>query len=46
MSGNLSEVARFISAPGAEALKSLLNSKGFVPVPLGTVTQEDGTALL
>lgn len=46
MSGNLSEVARFISAPGAEALKSLLNSKGFVPVSLGAVTQEDGTALL
>lgn len=46
MSGNLGEVARFISAPGAEALKSLLNTKGFVPVPLGSITQEDGTALL
>lgn len=46
MSGLLNELARFISAPGAEALKSLLSSKGFVPVPLGSITQEDGTALL
>lgn len=46
MSGSLNELARFISAPGAEALKALLNTKGFVPVPLGAITQEDGTALL
>ena len=46
MSGNLGEVARFISAPGAEALKGLLACKGFIPVSLGAVTQEDGTALL
>ena len=46
MNGVLNEIARFISAPGAEALKALLSSKGFVPVPLGAVTQEDGTALL
>jgi hypothetical protein len=46
MSGVLNELARFISAPGAEALKALLNSKGFIPVPLGAITQEDGTALL
>lgn len=46
MNGVLNELARFISAPGAEALKALLNSKGCVPVPLGAVTQEDGTALL
>lgn len=46
MSGGLNELARFISAPGADAVKALLSSKGFVPVPLGAVTQEDGTALL
>jgi hypothetical protein len=46
MSGVLNELARFISAPGAEALKALFASKGFVPVPLGSITQEDGTALL
>jgi len=45
MSGSLNELARFISAPGAEALKALLNTKGFVPVPLGAITQVDGTAL-
>lgn len=46
MAGVLNELARFISAPGADALKALLASKGFVPVSLGAVTQEDGTALL
>lgn len=46
MSGLLNEMARFISAPGAQALKSLLSTKGFVPVSLGSITQEDGTALL
>jgi hypothetical protein len=46
MNGVLNELARFISAPGADALKALLSSKGFVSVPLGAVTQEDGTALL
>ena len=46
MNGVLNELARFISAPGAEALKALLNSKGCVPVPLGAITQEDGTTLL
>ena len=46
MSGVLNEVARFISAPGADALKTLLSSKGSVPIPLGAVTCEDGTALL
>lgn len=45
MNGVLNEIARFISAPGAEALKALLSSKGFVPVPLGAVTTEIGTAL-
>ena len=46
MTGVLNEIARFISAPGADALKALLASKGFVPVSLGAITQEDGTALL
>jgi len=46
MSGTLNELARFISAPGVDALKALLSSKGIVPVTLGSVTQEDGTALL
>lgn len=46
MTGVLNELARFISAPGADAIKALLSSKGFVSVPLGAVTQEDGTALL
>lgn len=45
MGGVLNEVARYISAPGAEALKALLSVKGFVPVSLGDITQEDGTAL-
>lgn len=45
MAGLLNELARFISAPGAEALKALLNSKGFISVPLGAITLEDGTAL-
>lgn len=45
MKGVLNEVARFISAPGAEAIKALLNSTGYVSVPLGAVTLEDGTAL-
>lgn len=45
MNGVLNEVARFISAPGAEALKALLNSKAYIPVPLGIITQEDGTVL-
>jgi len=45
MKGVLNEVARFISAPGAEAIKALFSSKGYVPVPLGAVTREDGTAL-
>jgi len=38
MSGVLNEVARFISAPGADAVKALLSSKGSVPIPLGAVT--------
>jgi len=46
MDGVLNEVARFISAPGAEAVKALLSSKGSVSIPLGAVTLEDGTALL
>lgn len=46
MSGGLNELARFISAPGADAVKALLSEKGFIPVPLGAITQEDGTALL
>lgn len=46
MASVLNEVARFISAPGADALKALLSSKGFIPIPLGAITQEDGTALL
>lgn len=45
MKGVLNEVARFISAPGAEAIKALFSSKGYVPVALGAVTREDGTAL-
>lgn len=45
MSGVLNEVARFISAPGADAVKALLSSKGSVSIPLGVVTLEDGTAL-
>ena len=45
MKGVLNEVARFISAPGAEAIKALLNSLGYVSVPLGAITLEDGTAL-
>lgn len=45
MKGVLNEVARFISAPGAEALKALLNTTGYVPIPLGAITREDGTAL-
>jgi hypothetical protein len=45
MSGVLNEVARFISAPGAEAVKALLSSKGSVSIPLGAVTLEDGTGL-
>jgi len=45
MSGVLNELARFISAPGADAVKSLLSSKGSVSIPLGVVTLEDGTAL-
>jgi len=45
MSGVLNEVARFISAPGADAVKALLSSKGSVSIPLGAVTLEDGTAL-
>jgi len=45
MSGVLNEVARFISAPGADAVKALLSSKGSVSIPLGAVTCEDGTAL-
>jgi len=46
MKGVLNELARFISAPGAAAVKDLLSSKGTVPIPLGAITQEDGTALL
>lgn len=45
MAGLLNDLARFISAPGADVLKALLNSKGSVPVPLGAITLEDGTAL-
>jgi hypothetical protein len=45
MSGMLNELARFISAPGADALKALFNSKGFISVPLGAVTTEPGVAL-
>jgi hypothetical protein len=45
MSGMLNELARFISAPGADALKALFNSKGFISVPLGAVTTEAGIAL-
>ena len=45
MKGVLNEVARFISAPGAEAIKALLSSKGQISVSLGAVTREDGTAL-
>lgn len=49
MSNVLNELARFISAPGADAfktaLKTLLDPKGFISVPLAAVTMEDGTAL-
>ena len=45
MKGVLNEVARFISAPGAEAIKALLSSKGYAPVPLGAITLKDGTYL-
>lgn len=43
--GVLNELARFISAPGAEAVKALFSSTGYVPIPLGAITREDGTAL-
>ena len=45
MSGILNELARFISAPGADTLKALFSEKGFIPVPLGAIKLEDGTAL-
>ena len=45
MSGGLNELARFISAPGTEALKALLSSKGYVSVPLGAITTEAGVGL-
>jgi hypothetical protein len=45
MSGILNELARFISAPGAETVRALLNEKGFIPVILGSIRTELGVAL-
>lgn len=45
MAGLLNQLARFISAPGADALKALLQTTGTIQVPLTSITQEDGTAL-
>lgn len=45
MKGVLNELARFISAPGAEALRGLFSAEGCIPIPLGAITREDGTAL-
>jgi hypothetical protein len=45
MAGLLNELARFISAPGADALKALLQTTGTIQVPLTAITQEDGTVL-
>ena len=45
MSGILNELARFISAPGADAVKALLTEKGFIPVMLGAIRTELGVAL-
>jgi hypothetical protein len=56
MAGLLNELARFVSAPGAEALNTLLQDEiaalkaslqttGTIQVPLTSITREDGTAL-
>ena len=45
MSGGLNELARFISAPGAYAVKALFSEKGFIPITLGTIRTELGVAL-
>jgi hypothetical protein len=45
MAGLLNELARFISAPGAATVNSLLSEKSYVSVALGSITREDGTIL-
>lgn len=45
MAGLLNDLARFISAPGADALKALLQTTGTIQVPLTAINREDGTVL-
>ncbi len=40
-----SELQRSIGGPGAAILYEWMKGGGFVPIPLGSITQEDGTAL-